>query len=157
MPDMAIVAALEREVRPLIRHWQRTEMQYGGRSFRFFLSENAVLVCGGIGAEAARRATEAVIVLFAPKIVYSVGFAGALDTTLNWGRPTELKRWIWKLRPLDEGPRLAAFPLLPLRRFRTKWTLRCLPCPVLWTQMETSTPPGSHFFLFSGHGCGAHS
>jgi len=42
-------------------------------------------VCGGIGAEAARRATEAVIVLYQPVVVQSVGFAGALDATLKVG------------------------------------------------------------------------
>src|SRR6476620_6213753 len=39
----------------------------------------------GIGPEAARRATEAVIQLYAPIMVQSVGFAGALDSTLKAG------------------------------------------------------------------------
>jgi len=41
------------------------------------------LICGGIGAEAARRATEAVIQEARPMRVISVGFAGALDSTLK--------------------------------------------------------------------------
>lgn len=41
------------------------------------------MVCGGIGAEPARRAAEAVIALYAPEIVYSAGFAGALDPALK--------------------------------------------------------------------------
>jgi len=45
-----------------------------------------VLVCGGIGAEAARRATEAVIALYQPELVRSVGFAGALDPQLKVGQ-----------------------------------------------------------------------
>jgi adenosylhomocysteine nucleosidase len=85
MSRIAVVAALEREVRPLVKNWQVTEKEHGGRSFRFFEHGDAVLICGGIGAEAARRAAEAVIALFAPKIVYSVGFAGALDSTLKIG------------------------------------------------------------------------
>jgi adenosylhomocysteine nucleosidase len=44
-----------------------------------------VVVCGGIGAEAARRATEAVIALYMPELVLSVGFAGALDSALKVG------------------------------------------------------------------------
>ena len=44
-----------------------------------------MLVCGGIGPEAARRATEAIISLYAPVLVQSVGFAGALDSTLKVG------------------------------------------------------------------------
>jgi adenosylhomocysteine nucleosidase len=82
---IAIVAALEREVKPLIAHWPSHEREHGGRKFRFFENEDTVLICGGIGAEAARRATEAVIALYAPTIVYSVGFAGALQSDLKVG------------------------------------------------------------------------
>jgi nucleoside phosphorylase len=80
---VAIVAALEREVRPLIREWSVNEREIGGRRFRFFENENVVLVCGGIGAEPARRAAEAVIATYAPAKIYSVGFAGALDASLR--------------------------------------------------------------------------
>lgn len=82
---VAIVAALEREVRPLIKQWQPVERNYDGREYKFFESERAVLVCGGIGQEAARRATEAIISLYAPVLVQSAGFAGALDSTLKVG------------------------------------------------------------------------
>lgn len=82
---MAIVAALEREVRPLIRNWRSRVREHGGRSFRFFEKGNAVLVCGGMGPEAARRATEAIIVLYCPSIVESVGFAGALQESQRAG------------------------------------------------------------------------
>src|SRR5262249_2841286 len=47
--------------------------------------DRAVLVCGGIGAEAARRASEALIQLYHPIAVESVGFAGALDPALEVG------------------------------------------------------------------------
>lgn len=79
------MAALEREVRPLIRHWRLNEREHDGRRFRFFEEGEAVLVCGGIGAKAARRAAEAVIVLYAPAVVHSVGYAGALDPELKAG------------------------------------------------------------------------
>jgi adenosylhomocysteine nucleosidase len=82
---VAIVAALEREVRPLIKHWRSSEREYDGRKYRFFENERAVLVCGGVGPEAARRATEAIINLYAPVMVQSAGFAGALDSTLKVG------------------------------------------------------------------------
>ncbi|HUA17006.1 MAG TPA: hypothetical protein VMG31_17055 [Verrucomicrobiae bacterium] len=82
---IAIVAALEREVRPLVRRWQAVEREYSGRRFKFFAQEDAVVVCGGMGAEAGRRAAEAVIALYAPQIVYSAGFAGALDPELVAG------------------------------------------------------------------------
>jgi len=83
MYRVAIVAALEREVRPLIKERDVREQDSGGRRFRFFEKDDVVLVCGGIGADAARRAAEAVIALYAPKVVCSVGFAGALDQGLR--------------------------------------------------------------------------
>ena len=83
MSRLAIVAALEREVRPLIKHWQVRKREHAGREFRFYETREAVLVCGGIGPEAARRAAEAVIVLYSPDLLYSVGYAGALDPTLK--------------------------------------------------------------------------
>jgi len=82
---IAMVAALEREVRPLVKGWRRVEREYLDRRFKFFESGQAVLVCGGIGAETARRATEAVIALYRPELVQSVGFAGALDPALRVG------------------------------------------------------------------------
>ena len=85
MSRLAIVAALEREVRPLVRHWQVRKKEHAGREFRFYETREAVLVCGGIGPEAARRAAEAVIVLYSPELLYSVGYAGALDPALKVG------------------------------------------------------------------------
>lgn len=82
---IALVAALEREVKAAVRNWQVSEREHEGRSYKFFENERAVLVCGGIGAEAARRATEAVIQLYQPAIVISVGFAGALGSKLKVG------------------------------------------------------------------------
>jgi len=85
LAKVAMVAALEREVRPLVKGWGRVEREYEGRRHRFFESGQAVVVCGGIGADAARRATEAVIALYQPELVLSVGFAGALDPAMKVG------------------------------------------------------------------------
>lgn len=85
MSRIAIVAALEREVRPLVRFWSLSDREHEGRRFRFFEHNDAVAVCGGIGPEAARRAAEAVLALYHPEIIYSVGFAGALDPSLKVG------------------------------------------------------------------------
>ena len=76
---VAIVAAMEREIKPLVVNWIAVFKEYDGRNYKFFESPEAVLVCGGIGPQAARRATEAVIALYKPFVVQSVGFAGALD------------------------------------------------------------------------------
>src|SRR6202163_1736928 len=93
MSKIAIIAAMEREVRPLIRSWKvRTNvrtLEHGGRRYRLFENGEATLVCGGIGAEAARRATEAVMLEVNPVRVISVGFAGALDASLQVGHVFE--------------------------------------------------------------------
>ena len=83
MPSIAIVAALEREVRPFMKKWEVHDLEYEGRRFRFLRNDEIVLVCGGVGSTAARRAAEAIIALFHPGMVYSVGFAGALDPKLK--------------------------------------------------------------------------
>jgi adenosylhomocysteine nucleosidase len=85
MPKVAIVAALEREVKGLIKKWSRIEREFEGRRFAFFERDELVVVCGGIGTECARRAAEAVIALYQPERVESVGFAGSLDKTLCVG------------------------------------------------------------------------
>jgi adenosylhomocysteine nucleosidase len=85
MPRLAIVAALEREVRPLVKSWRVTDKEHDGRRFRFFENGEVVVVCGGMGGAAARRASEAVIAICDPKIVCSAGFAGALDPKLRVG------------------------------------------------------------------------
>ncbi|MGD0415968.1 MAG: hypothetical protein ABSA80_11480 [Terriglobales bacterium] len=89
MTKTAIIAAMEREVRPLIRGWKVRMMEHGGRRYRLFENGEAALVCGGIGAEAARRATEAVIQEVKPMRVMSVGFAGGLDVSLLVGHILE--------------------------------------------------------------------
>jgi adenosylhomocysteine nucleosidase len=89
MPRIAIIAAMEREVRPLIRSWKVRMMEHGGRRYRLFENGEAALLCGGIGAEAARRATEAVIREVNPARVISAGFAGALNGSLQVGHVLE--------------------------------------------------------------------
>ena len=33
---LAIVAALDREIAPLVKHWRRTQREYAGRLFTFY-------------------------------------------------------------------------------------------------------------------------
>jgi adenosylhomocysteine nucleosidase len=77
---IAIIAAMEREVAPLIRDWKVRMIEHDGRRYRLFENGDAVVICGGIGAEAARRATEAVIQEVDPYRVLSVGFAGGVGS-----------------------------------------------------------------------------
>jgi adenosylhomocysteine nucleosidase len=85
MPKVAVVAALEREIGPLVAGWRIAQRTWEGREFKFFESESAVVVCGGIGSAAARRACEAVYASYGPEIVISAGFAGALSADLRVG------------------------------------------------------------------------
>jgi adenosylhomocysteine nucleosidase len=91
---IALVAALEREVKPLVRHWRTVEREHGGRRYRFFENDGVALVCGGMGVEAARRAAAAIISLYSPQSVCSVGFAGALDPALKVGDRLQPERVI---------------------------------------------------------------
>ena len=77
---------MRREVWPLVKNWPARRRSAGGRDFVFYEQLHAVAVCGGIGAEHARRATEAVIELYQPDLVISAGFAGALQADLPVGR-----------------------------------------------------------------------
>jgi len=85
LPRIAIIAALEREVHPLVKNWRTTVASHDGREFTFYESNYAVVVCGGIGAEAARRAAEAAIVKYSPEIIISAGVAGALVPEIHVG------------------------------------------------------------------------
>jgi adenosylhomocysteine nucleosidase len=85
MSRTAIIAALEREVTGLTRHFTCVSRTHEGRTFVFFEQDDLVVVCGGIGTEAARRAAEAAIALYHPAQLCSVGFAGALNNDLTVG------------------------------------------------------------------------
>ena len=88
MPEVAIVAALEREVRAAVNSWRVRAREYNGHRFKFFEKDDrAVLVCGGIGSGPARRACEAAIALYHPKLIVSLGFAGALVPELHIAQP----------------------------------------------------------------------
>ena len=84
-PKIAIVAALERELHPLVKNWPRTTVEHAGRQFTFYESGYAIAVCAGIGHEAGRRAAQAMIVEYAPEVIISAGVAGALVPELKVG------------------------------------------------------------------------
>ena len=82
---VAIVAALEREVRPLIKHWRPVVRDFDGRKYKFFENDRAVLVCGGIGQEAAGAPRKPSSACMHQLWCSLCGFAGALDSTLKAG------------------------------------------------------------------------
>jgi adenosylhomocysteine nucleosidase len=85
MPKFGIVAALEREVEEFTRKSAVSHRVHDGNTVKVFERGDTVLVCGGIGRHAARRATEALIALCNPETVQSVGYAGALTPALKIG------------------------------------------------------------------------
>jgi adenosylhomocysteine nucleosidase len=82
---VAIVAAVEREVKPALKGWRVSESEHDEHHFRCYENDGCVLVCGGIGIEAARRAAEMLVLRYQPELLVSLGFAGALDTTMKVG------------------------------------------------------------------------
>src|SRR5438132_13785590 len=76
---VAIVAALEREVWPLVKDWPVSHREHEGRWFKFFESGPMVLVCGGMGSEAARRAAEAIISLYQPSLLILLELQAGLN------------------------------------------------------------------------------
>ena len=81
MPRFAIIAALDRELHPLVKSWSSITDQ----ERTFHESSYAVAICGGIGAESARRAAEAVIAKYSPHFLISAGVAGSLVADLKVG------------------------------------------------------------------------
>ena len=77
---------MEREIWPLVKDWPTVSREHDGRSFKFYEKQPVALVCGGMGAEAARRAAEAAITLYQPAIVISAGFAGGVSPLLQTGQ-----------------------------------------------------------------------
>jgi adenosylhomocysteine nucleosidase len=110
MPKLLIIAALEREIAPLVGDWKITPLEVRGRKLPAFEKGDSFVVCGGIGAKAARAAADAayrhltsthpVGQKAADKggatvvgLIISAGVAGALDANLKVAgiiRPTEV-------------------------------------------------------------------
>src|SRR5487761_536914 len=79
---IAIIAALKREILPLVGKWVARDCETHGRKFRFYESPRAIAVAGGIGKNSAALAARAAIERYSPALVLSVGLAGALVPNL---------------------------------------------------------------------------
>ena len=86
MSRVGIITAMPAEVGPLVRAWRSSPGEFGGRRYRFFETEEAVLLCGGIGYEAGRRAAEAVIARAQPALLIAAGLAGGLRRQWTLGK-----------------------------------------------------------------------
>src|SRR5215510_552165 len=85
MSSIAIVAALERELAPLVRDWRSVLFTHNGRDFRAYEHESLVAVAGGIGRRAAEIAARAIVAQYKPQMLISAGLAGALLHSLRVG------------------------------------------------------------------------
>lgn len=85
MSKIAIIAAMEREIAPLVRGWQRGKLPSGQREFQCFERNEVVTVVSGIGCRNAELAARAVVEQYRPELLVSVGLAGALIRSLKAG------------------------------------------------------------------------
>jgi adenosylhomocysteine nucleosidase len=85
MTKIAIIAAMEQEIAPLVRGWQRGTLLSGERKFILFDRDEIVAVVSGIGCKNAKKAARAVMAQYRPALLISVGVAGALIRSLKIG------------------------------------------------------------------------
>lgn len=79
---VGIIAALPREIGPLVRGWK--EARLPGR-IRVYTKGSAVVACAGMGAARATLAIEAAMAVRPVKTLVSAGLAGACDPSLRVG------------------------------------------------------------------------
>lgn len=85
MSNIAIIAAMDREIAPLVRGWKKGALTSDNRKFALFEREGVRVVVSGIGCANAERAARAVVEQFHPAALMSVGLAGALIRSLKAG------------------------------------------------------------------------
>jgi adenosylhomocysteine nucleosidase len=85
MPETVIIAALKQEMMPLLRDptfsWKENPRLHALNGA--WETDHAAVVCGGIGARAAARATEDAVREYHPAQLISAGLAGALVSRLH--------------------------------------------------------------------------
>lgn len=82
---VVIIAALEREVAPLVKGWHVLDDSISS-VYRTFRRDDTIVVCAGIGAAPAKLCAERAISQFEPEILVSTGLAGALVPEMAVGR-----------------------------------------------------------------------
>jgi adenosylhomocysteine nucleosidase len=85
---IAIIAALPGELKPLVRGWERVSSPTRGISMwiKFAGEDEYIAVCGGMGEAAAMRSFAAAEHAGTLDMALSVGWAGALDSSIEAGR-----------------------------------------------------------------------
>jgi nucleoside phosphorylase len=85
MKCTVVIAAMEREVHPLVRAWPRAALNDGDRNFFAFENGDRAVVISGIGHKNAELAARAAVARYQPATLMSVGLAGALIRSLKAG------------------------------------------------------------------------
>jgi nucleoside phosphorylase len=85
MSRIAIIAAMERELAPLVRGWKKGVLASGDSKFTLYESVDVLAVVSGIGCKNAELAARAVVEQSHPSALMSVGMAGALIRSLKIG------------------------------------------------------------------------
>src|SRR5690349_21499415 len=84
--SVGIVSAMERELAPLLKHWERSLLKdESGREFSTWRSGTAVYIQSGIGRDPAVHATRCLLMHVKTDIMVTAGFAGALTRGLSVG------------------------------------------------------------------------
>ena len=76
--EIGIVAAMQMEIRSLVSSWNRETISRNGRSFTFSRHDNVVATCCGPTAVNAAASANLLVETYAPEMLISVGFSGAL-------------------------------------------------------------------------------
>ncbi|HYG98988.1 MAG TPA: hypothetical protein VD837_07640 [Terriglobales bacterium] len=82
---VVIIAALEREVAPLVKGWRVLDNSHSG-VYRTFQHGDTTVVCSGIGFGPAQKCAESAISILTPQVVVSAGLAGALVPEMKVGQ-----------------------------------------------------------------------
>jgi adenosylhomocysteine nucleosidase len=85
MSPVAIIAALDRELHPLVDEWNSSPLPANGRTLHCYHRDDLVAVAGGIGCSQAELAARAVMESYHPQVLVSAGLAGALIRSLKVG------------------------------------------------------------------------
>lgn len=85
MSAIVIIAALDRELHPLVDEWNSSPLHSNGKTFKCYHAGGLIALAGGIGRGRAEVAARAVIENYHPQMLVSAGLAGALIRSLKVG------------------------------------------------------------------------
>jgi adenosylhomocysteine nucleosidase len=85
MNRIAIIAALEREIGPLVEGWTPKVLHSQGRDLISYRNSELIAIAGGIGRRQAEIAARAAVAEFQPQALISTGLGGAIIRSLKVG------------------------------------------------------------------------